>query len=170
MTAAELQLRFKQLLLHHEAAGPDCTVPGASKAGRWAVLTESNRGHGLFLNRADSRADAERVAAANIAEGWEPVCLYDLSALAGDEPPIECGDIVRVVDPGAAQHSGAGPLEVVDVDSKDGERTLGFENGTWCWAYEAEVVEREAPDRRLPLRYDLARVLTIVIFNTEAST
>ncbi|MGE0881890.1 MAG: hypothetical protein AB7O61_24825, partial [Acidimicrobiia bacterium] len=85
--------RFQRVLDGYEADGPDCTVPGASKGpARYCVVTESTRGHGYFANYAETLADVETVAAANLDESWQPVCYFDLDVLAGDEPKLTAGD------------------------------------------------------------------------------
>jgi hypothetical protein len=131
------------------------------KPMRWVVESWSQKGHGTFLTGAASREHAESdVAGANVSEGWVPVALYDLDDLAGDEPPIDEGDRIRL---------GTGTFEVTGTDEKDGAPTLDFwegENARWCYADDAELIERAEPDERLPERYPVARCAVFVAFNS----
>jgi hypothetical protein len=160
--------RFLALRAHFEAEGPDVTVLGASKDGRWAVLTESQRGHGKFLNRAPTREQAEEVAGANIHEGWDAVALFDLDELAGDPPVMVTAEF------------GSYTWDVIREQREDGELTglmvlrKAAANGRfydWETVHPDDLsnVEWSEDDRRLPVRYDVAGIMRVVAFNTIAS-
>jgi hypothetical protein len=132
-----------------------------AKIGRWAVVTRSSRGHGEFVANVVDQAEIESVAAENLGGGWWPVCYYDLDRLAGSEPVPEEGDEVD---------AGRGTATVTEVDFKDGEPTVSMSDGTWEFAADVLILERVgSEDLRLPVRYDVARVLTSVAFNTVST-
>jgi hypothetical protein len=157
--------RFLDLRDHYEADGPDCTVPGASTTGRWAVLTVSTRGR--FLNRAATREDAEHVAGANIDEGWEPRALFDLDELTGEPPRMvqaEYGgwiwDVMREqVEDG--QETGMIELRKSPPD----ERSRFYDRET-VHRDQLTNIEWSDEDTRLPVRYEVAGVRRVVAFNT----
>jgi hypothetical protein len=53
-----------------------------AKIGRWAIITRSQNGHGHFAHSILDRDEIEQVAGANIANGWHPVCYFDLDTPA----------------------------------------------------------------------------------------
>jgi hypothetical protein len=129
------------------------------KIGRWAVVTCNAHGDGHFVTNVAVESALPHVAAAKLEEGWVPLCYYDLDNLAGDEPLPAEGDQVSVGD---------GTLTVTETEHKDGMPTVGLSDGTWQFAGDIEVVERVgSEDRRLPLRYEVAKVITVVVFNTR---
>src|SRR5580704_8968760 len=167
--------RFEGILTGYEADGPDGSIPGASSnPKRYALVTESVRGHGYFATYCATLPDVERAAAANISGGWQPVCYFDLDKLAGDEPsPVE-GDVVEY---------GGARYHVVHVEDDTSDGVL------FHWLYmhprtsepdgwiddpltqrvdesDCTVVERTEADERMPVRYGVARIQTLVVFNT----
>lgn len=131
------------------------------KPMRWVVESWSRKGHGTFLTGAASRDEAEaEVAGAGVQEGWTPIALYDLDALAGVEPEIAEGDTVRTT------RTPPEAVEVESTDTKDGALTLNFASGGWDYADDCELIERAEPDDRLPVRYPVARVAVFVAFNS----
>lgn len=155
----------------------DGAAENLPKIGRWAVVCESAKGHGYFIDSVIDQADIEAVAAGNIHEGWQPVCYFDLDQLAGDEPPLEEGDMVRLTAADAPQE----PLYITHASDQLSE-------GMIYWEYyldkdpsaglqaeyvemnddEFEVVQR-GEDRRMPVRYGVAKVVTTVVFNSIPS-
>jgi hypothetical protein len=132
-----------------------------AKIGRWAVVTHGSRGHGHFVTNVIDKAELEQVAAEDLSDGWVPICYYDLDRLAGDEPPPEEGDKVD---------AGRGTVTVTEEDSKDGIPTVGLSDGTFAFVGDVRIVERETSvDARLPARYDVAKVVAVVAFNTLPS-
>lgn len=169
-----------------ECLGHDRTRPGGDPAGRYAILARANNGKLLELTRVSSRVRAQVVIGSHISEGWAVSALYDLDGLAGDEPLIDEGDIVRL---------NGFSYEVLRVDEElsDGEiaRYLVLlsssrpvvPGGEWTtrpssnwddWDSrthqdEVELVKRCEPDERMPMRYEVAETRVIVVFNTVAS-
>jgi hypothetical protein len=187
--------RFERAREHFDGAdGPDCTVPGASRReqvnGVWRrhpryALVEQYGDHGrYFLNLADDLAGVKALAAEGVRNASLPVCYLDLDELSGPEPrPCE-GDRVRLTDEGrACEDAPEGVTYYVvgtETDTFDGEAFehlyLSIDEDADCLSGEyeykvdecyVEVVEPAWPDRRLPKRYDVAEVVTIVVFNTE---
>jgi hypothetical protein len=159
--------RLRGIRSGYEADGPDPAVPGAS-AGveRYAVVTESLRGYGYCVNYAATLADVDTVAAANVSDGWQPVCYYDLDELAGPEPPAQVGDVVQI--DGSERRFG---VSDVGCPHNGGELRYYDKDGTWARASECSIVERhpDNPDERNPKRYLVAKLVTVVAFNTEAA-
>lgn len=164
--------RFERVKAWLEADGPDSTVPGAtgkrSQPGRYAVVTESSRGHGHFVNYASTLEDVETVAAANIQEGWRPVCYFDLDDVGDPLPPYE-GDIVEYQDKRYY-------VVLVSDDVAEGELYHRLYLNKRLDAMidecdlvdedEVEIVDRAEPDERMPVRYDVAKIQVVVAFNT----
>lgn len=174
-TTAELRAkRFADVLAGYEAEGPDSTVPGAAKRAeqpaRYAVVTESTRGWGYFVNYATTLDNVRECAAANIDEGWEPVCYFDLDELAGAEPlpgEVEYNGEEWMVH-GFDYVPGATPAEktgkwVLKKQPRDRRRS------TYDWATvdpaECDLLGWE--DERMPKRYKVAGVRVDVAFNTR---
>lgn len=165
-SAAEVAERFETLRGALGADGPDATVPGATRTGSYAVLFESNR-WGLFLNRCN-KGDIGEIAVANIEEGWVPVAYYDLAVLDGEEPILTEGDIVeydgerREVSHHDYEAAEGEPYPVVYLVAEDDwEGPIDQE--------QVELVERAMPDSRQPVRYELARLVQVAVFNTRPS-
>jgi len=170
--------RFGRILSDYEADGPDGSIPGAqSKAERYALVTESLRGHGHFATYCATLPDVEQAGAANISEAWRPVCYFDLDTLAGDEPPAAEGDVV--------EYSGH-RYHVVHVEDETSDGVLFHwlhlhprtsEPDGWIDdpltqkidESDCTVVERVEPDERMPVRYDVAKIHTVVVFNNIAT-
>jgi len=164
--------RFAGILAGYEAEGPDGSVPGATSIPqRYALVTESLRGHGYFINYCQTLADIEVAAAANISEGWQPVCYYDLDELAGDEPPLYEGD--RVIHNGVEKW-----VTATETDVQDGEPfdwlylhptnpQAHYDESEKVDESEVTIIERGMEDERNPKRYLVAGIRTIVVFNTE---
>lgn len=167
--------RFAAVLNAYDAEGPDGSIPGATSAPeRYALLTESLRGHGHFAFYCATLGDVEQAAVANITDAWQPVCYFDLDTLAGDAPPATEGDVV--------EHDGR-RCHVVHVEDDTSDGAL------FHWLYlhprtsepdgwiddpltqkvdecDCTILERTEPDLRMPVRYDAAKVQTSVVFNT----
>lgn len=158
------QDRFEGVKAGYEADGPDSTVPGASHLiERYALVCESSRGFGYEVNYCENLVSIERAAAANIAEGWGPVCYYDLDNLDGPEPDGDVGDTVQV--------AGSDELFVIAMVDYEpgGEPRYIAEDTRWLLASAAEIIDRAEwfEDDRNPVRYLLAAIRTVVVFNTE---
>lgn len=178
MTASRIERleRFERVKSGYEADGPDSTVPGAtsvhSRPGRYAVVTVSLRGHGYFVNYASALMNVEIVAAANLGEGWQPVCYFDLDDLGDPLPPYE-GDIVNY---GGERHH----VVLVTDDVAEGElyhklylhktdAGAMFDECELVDEDDVEILERGEPDDRMPVRYGVAKIHTVVVFNTIPS-
>jgi hypothetical protein len=177
--------RFQGLLEGYEADGPDGSVPGASrpvvtthkdqqlvrKHPRYAIVTRSER-WGYFINLADDIAGVKEVAVANLEEGWLPVCYFDLDLLVGEEPLPGEGDKVLFEDQGemfvVCEHDDLIEGEVAytyDIDPKP--ETSQFEAMyRGVTPEEITVIEPATPDERNPVRYLLAQLVTIAVFNS----
>jgi len=157
-----------------ERIGPDRTVPGASRGvARYAVICETARQFtASFCESLDAVAD---LAAHELRKGSVPRCYYDLDELEGDEPEILAGDVVRLDGEQLYVHH-------VDEEPDDGELVRYLCLGTGpdvAWddwthrideaSFEGEVLERCEPDRRLPVRYDVADTVVRVVFSTRPS-
>lgn len=171
MTAAELRAkRFADILAGYEAEGPDCTEPGAAtpaeRPARYVVITESTRGFGYFANYATTLSNVEVVAAANIEQGWQPVCYFDLDVLAGPEPlPMEVGYqgeewMVHGHEYVNGERSGQWVLKKSPRDRR---------RSTYDWATvdPADVDLMGWEDERMPVRYLVAGIRKAVAFNTS---
>lgn len=183
---AERARRFAMILEGYEAEGPDCTVPGAGRVEktddgtvtshpRYALVEQRGDSGYYFVNLADSRSAIAELAAEGIRDAHgsaEPICFFDLDELAGDEPWIFEGDLVTYGDTRFR-------VERVDEELIEGEvgRFLCLidpdrEADGWddwderAHEDEVEVLERGEPDERMPVRYGVAGIRTIVIFNT----
>lgn len=158
---------------------PAARIDGAAAAlylpGRYALVCESTRGHGYFVTNLTDRAAIDAAAAANLHEGWQPVCYFDLDKLAGDEPPVFEGDIV--------EYEGEDDWHVIRTEDDHAEGVM-FQwlhidknpNVEWIDgaakrvdACECTVVQRADPDTRMPVRYGLSRITVAVAFNTVPS-
>jgi hypothetical protein len=154
-----------------ERLGPDGSVPGAAgRVARYSLVCENERQ--FTANFCESPEAIRALAAHELAAGNTPVCYYDLDALDGDPPPIWEGDIVEY---------GGERLYVnhIDEDLVEGEiaRHLCLArdaNAAWDdWVHRIDdaefdgiVVEKQAPDERLSVRYDVAGIVVHVVFNT----
>ncbi len=154
-----------------ERIGPDPTVPGAaSGVARYALICENERQ--FTANFCDSSEAIRALATHELTEGSTPICYYDLDVLNGDLPPIWEGDIVEYG--GERLH-----INHIDEDLVEGEiaRHLCLARGAdaaWDdWVHRIDetefdgiVVEKQAPDERLPVRYDVADMVVHVVFNS----
>jgi hypothetical protein len=154
-----------------ERQGPDGSVPGAaSGVARYALVCENERQ--FTANFCDSHEAIRALAMHELTEGNSPVCYYDLDVLDGDSPPIWEGDIVEY---------GGERLYVnhIDEDLVEGEiaRHLCLArdaDAAWDdWVHRIDdaefdgvVIEKQAPDERLSVRYDVAGTVVHVVFNT----
>lgn len=145
----------------------DNSVPGStSLPSRYVVVTESTRGHGYSFSYALNVADCAIVAAANLNEGWQPVCYFDLDELDGPEPPML-----------NATYQGVGWMVHGDEfvnGTRTGRIVLKRVGDRRSSQYEWEHVNPEdlsdeifANDERNPKRYLCARIVpAVVVFNT----
>lgn len=172
--------RFNRILDHHEigagewsgdhlsTGGHDFPIdrlltegPQAEyqKPGRWVVIQQSGRGFGSFaLNVVDRDAVSDE-AAATLTDSWMPVCLYDLDQV----PDLDLHSVA-----GVERIKSYGEwLEVEDIDTRDG-RVVVFlvddPKGRGC--RDDDEIEAIDPDGRLPLRYNVSAVETVVAFNS----
>lgn len=160
-------------------AGYECemdnSVRGANRYGRYAVVTEDVvRGNGYSVTRCN-RESISDVATEDMLNGHQPVCYFDLDVLAGDEPLLMEDDVV--------QYEGERyRVERVDEDLIEGEvaRYLCLVKpdttiGNWDdWLHrvldsDVELVKRAEEDDRMPVRYGIARIVTMAVFNTIPS-
>lgn len=178
MTATDITTirakRFEDVLAGYESRdrAHDPTVQGAAKdVARYAVVTESNRGFGYSVTYAETMADAETVGGADISTEWWPVCVYDLDVLVGEEPILSDGDIVRyngeerTVSHHDYEAADGEPYPVIYLESKDDDDP--WEGPLDPANEDIELVERAMPDERMPARYKLAGIRTVVMFNTS---
>jgi hypothetical protein len=168
--AATRAKRFADVLAGYEAEGPDSTVPGAAKRdeqpARYAVVTESTRGWGYFVNYATTLENVRECAAANLDEGWEPVCYFDLDELAGDEElPGEVGYQGEEWMVHGREWVNGEPTDrwVLKKTPKDRRRRTY----DWVTVDPAEVDLYGWEDERMPKRYKVAGVRVDVAFNTR---
>lgn len=148
---------------------PDGIVGEEYKPGRWALVSESES-HGYFVDSCVSREEAEQIAAESIEKGWQPVTIFDLDELAGDEPLFDYGDKVRYRDKECYV------IDYEDDAESDWERYRRYDlaedpegdhaDHVKVWRDDLELIERAEPDPRMPVRYKIARVQTIVVFNS----
>jgi hypothetical protein len=144
--------------------GPDEALP---KPGRWVVIARSSRGHGWFASNHATLSEAQAHAGENVHEAWHPVCVYDLGHLSGDID-VTIAERVRLDPAMAAQVTDEdGWLEVIDHDWRDGRATVTVKDGRWFGVEELAAAD---PDDRLPLRYNVAGVETVVSFNSTPET
>jgi hypothetical protein len=163
--------RFEAVLAYHEADGPDPSTPGAASGPvRYALLSEHESSRSPFLNWAASREDAETMVASDLPLGWNAVCLYDLDELAGEQPPIQAGDIVRyqrrdlnVIS--CCQDGEGRRLLWLDMDPN-----VAFDDCevSELDAEQATVIAAAGGDERLPCAYKVAETRTITIFAPDA--
>ena len=126
--------------------GPQHRLPIHAKPGRWAVLSESTQGRGYAIAGVSERADIARVAAAGIPDGWEPVCYYDLDRLAS-EPGLCC--------------SGCG-----NAPCNAGDGFKGHDDACPRLGLPGDIPP-DLGEERMPVRYGVARISTVVAFNTS---
>lgn len=151
----------------------DNSVPGADRLGRYVVeLENERRSRAPAFARCASREMAATVATADLADGWEPVALYDLDEPAGDWPAtigdrVEWEDRQWMVEESEPTYgAGSGSvchLLMLALVGDDGEVHREVD------AEEVEVVERSGPDERRPAHFALADMRTIVVFDTQPS-
>jgi hypothetical protein len=179
-----------------EEGMPDGSVPGAARPvdseegisnrrsgvllshPRYVLVTQYGDRGNYRLRLGADLLNVEQLAADAITDenGAElVVCYFDLDELAGPEPDVYEDDVVRYE---GNQHR----VERVDEELIEGEvgRYLclldaGHESGSWddydhrIHQDDVEVIERAEPDERLPVRYELAKVVVSVVFNTVPS-
>lgn len=172
-----------------ECIGHDQTRPGADRHGRYALHAQGDGGRSE-LTRCSSPSRAEVVAESHLNEGWTIVALYDLDTLADEGPrPIE-GDVVKLTEEGRGRIFAEFPDQVTgtffvvgsETDTFDGEAyerlylarnaDADYLSGDYSYRIDEQyvtVVERAEPDKRLPVKYDVAAVVQRVVFNTVTS-
>lgn len=133
------------------------------KPMRWVLVEESDK-WGYFLTGCSDKTDAPRyVVDEHRANGFEPVCIYDLDQLAGPkpEPEPEEGDTVRVIATGET-------FEAQATRNLSGRRVVVApdEQGTYHDFEDVEIVALAVRDERMPVRYLLARIETFVAFDS----
>jgi hypothetical protein len=170
--ASERERRFCGLRIEHGARGPDATVPGAAlSAARYAVLS-AHPEHGRWLNYCDA-ASIEQLAGANIGEGWQPVCYFDLDELDGPDPQIWFTDLVRyrgqeLYVVWVSEGPERAPHRQLRLAS-DPHTRCDAENVVHAAESEVELLRRAHSDNRLARRYDVAQTRVIVVFNSVAT-
>jgi hypothetical protein len=180
-----------------EEGAPDSSVPGAarvvyyhhrdkngapimSRHPRYVLVTQYGDKGNYRLYLANDLANVEQVARLAVCEDESISCYFDLDQLAGEEPSINDGDVVRWAPDDVFYDY---RVERIDEELIEGEVTRylclveqGRETKGWDdydhrvrESDDVEVVERDWPDERMPVRYGLARVVVSVIFNTVPS-
>lgn len=172
---------------------PDPTVPGADKP-RWSspqgepilnyhprfvlVTQYGDKGNYRLRLGKDLRGIEQLAAdAATDAEGGEqPICYFDLDRLAGEEPAVFEDDVVRYPDDDMGRHYRVQRVEEELIEGEVARYLCLLEQGRTAefwddWTHrvheeEVGIVERVEPDERMPVRYLLAKVATIVAFNS----
>lgn len=151
--------------------------------GQW-VLLEHVSGGGYFATNLHNRSEIETTAAQDAREGMAPECYFDLDALAGDPPSIAEGDIVSYQHEDVPYNYRVNRVEddhehgemfhwlyLIEVggalDSKDDLDWDDYDHRVD--EYRVEIVERDEPDDRMPVRYTVAAVKVVVAFNTVPS-
>lgn len=136
-----------------------------AREGRWAVLTQSPRWPS-FLSRAETREAAEGLAGTALDDGWEPVALFDLDELAGDEPIMIQADYAgHTWMVHGDQHVAGQPTGYVMLKRDHPDRRT--QEYLWTSAPPEELSNVEwSDDTRLPVRYNVAGVRKVVAFNT----
>lgn len=175
--------RFEDIKAGYEADGPDGTEPGAAtpaeRPARYVVITESSRGFGYFANYATTLSNVEVLAAANLHEGWEPVCYFDLDVLAGDEPLP--GEVLYQGEEWMvhgfeyeSSHEWDAEAQRFGPPSKTGKWVLkkspkDRRRRTYDWATvdPSEVDLMGWEDERMPVRFKVAGIRKAVAFNTS---
>lgn len=150
------------------------TGPAAAmfKPGRWAVVTHSTRRHGYFVENVRHFNEISTYATRNLEEGWWPVCYFDLDVLAGEEMHLIDGDRVRydgeerIVSHHDWEAAEGEPYLVIYLLPKDDQL---YEGPIDPAEEEVELLERAMPDDRMPVRYGLASVVQVAVFNTIPS-
>lgn len=185
-TAAQRAERLQRIIDGYEADGPDGSVPHAARPEKEShpryVLVEQHGDHGnYYVNLAHDLPKLEALAAYGVQENSMPVCYFDLDELAGEEPHIYEGDIVayaagdvrydyRVlrVDEELIEGEVGHYLCLVEVGKEDPENWDDYDHRVH--EDDVGIVERVEPDERMPVRYLVAKVHTLVAFNTTAET
>lgn len=162
-----------------EVLSHDRSRAGGDPTGRWAVLAQGNDGKLLELTRCSSPARGQVVAESHIREGWAIRGLYDLDTLIGGEYEPREGDRVTYCHADDPEH--VYYVTAVQSDTCEGEYVDKFyldddqdafldAEHMDLFADDLAVVEMAEPDDRLPVKYDVAGMVTTVIFNTVPST
>lgn len=175
--ASRRAIRFENVCAAHgayclkERVGPDRTVPGAaSGVSRYALVCENERQ--FTANFCDSPESVLAVAIHEMTHGCAPVCYYDLDVLDGNPPPIWEGDIVEYagkrlyvnhVDEGLVEGEIARNLCLAREPDAAWDDCLHRIDEA---EFDGAVVEKQAPDERLPVRYDVAGTVIHIVFNT----
>lgn len=175
--------RFQRILADYEAEGPDSSVPGCSKFGNlmfpdlWAhyALVVQGDGGRFFVLCCEGRKDVEHVAALQVQDGWQPICYYDLDELAGPEQDPCEGDVVEYEDKRYYVVHVSDDVQYGEIYHELYLHESSPEPDGWINVcekvdeYRCKIVERVNPDERKPVRYLVAGVRTVVVFNTEAA-
>lgn len=174
----------------YEEGMPDSTVPGAAKIvnthggkllrrhPRYVLITQYAEGN-YRLRLGEDVHNIEQLAAdaATDAEGAElVVCYYDLDQLAGEGPiPVKAdykghtwmvhGEEYGDRDPATNNPTKTGRW--ILKRSPDDRRRSSYD-----WEHVdpdelTNIVTTPEEDERMPVRYALARVVTIAVFNTR---
>lgn len=154
------------------------------RPGKWALVEQCEGRY--FITNVINERDVASVAAQNVRAGWWPICYFDLDVLAGDEPMPQVGDLICMLDHDQSTPvtgDAAGTWYVVEQhgseDDGDGvyvkvdlAREIDGEAEAWHTSDFVRVLEPANPDRddRMPVRYGVAKVVTVVVFNTIASS
>lgn len=165
--AAQRAKRFEDVKAGYEADGPDGSVPGSThEPVRYAVVTESSRGWGYFVTYAATLDDVHTVAAANLDEGWEPVCYFDLDTLAGDEELP--GEVVYNGEEWMVHgREWVGGEQTDHWVLKKSPRDRRRSTYDWATVHPAECDLMGWEDERMPVRFKVAGVRVDVAFNTR---
>lgn len=176
----------------YEDGMPDPSAPFASKVKtgptgtpilehpRYALVYQyDDKGH-YAVNLADTLAQVQDLAASEVQQECLISCYFDLDQLAGEEPPIYEDDIVAYapedvtytysvvrVDEELIEGEVARYLCLVEVGKPAPEDWDDWDERVH--EEDAELVESVEPDERMPVRYGVAGVKTVVAFNTIPS-
>lgn len=135
---------------------------------RYVVVSESSKDFGYFLEGARDLRDVAEVAADEVVDpriDLRPVCYYDLDELAGEVPLPQ---VVKYEDEEWMVHG----FEY-ELGETTGRWTLKKQpsdrrRATYDWVTvdpsDVDVLGWE--DERMPVRYSVAKIQTVVAFNT----
>ena len=155
---------------------------------RYALVEQRGDSGYYFANLAETPAAVAELAAEGIHDAYgsaAPVCYFDLDTLAGEAPrPGEC-DKVRLTDEGKLYGAAGAPTDVdfwvvgsetdtfdgvafekLYLSTKENADYLGGEYDHLVDEAYVTVIESDVPDERMPLRYAVAGIRTVVVFNT----
>lgn len=178
--AAELQDHLDALVV---------LAAGSSRDGRYAVLSEQRVGTRMarIFSRCNSKDRAGMVASSHLEDGYTPAALYDLKEL-GRQCFYKAGDVVtcpKALDPSEHLYVVRAALDFTRADDTHYPVGQAYQH-LWldyssnrenredddCQVQNidsSEVVAVTRVDHQYPVRYALAGVRTIVMFDSVPS-